>query len=211
MANKKKTSKNAIRAYAKEQYMLPGNDGKHKHSFQKIADEIYRKFTEKVTKQSVMRWSKVIDCNGVSWESQYKASVALGVTDADVTEIGKNGKTMTEVYDDAVVSNVRKISSTNEELNKASVDVLLAWLYACHEKLEELKKENGGVDKIPKDKFDENFDHEDKKLLVVIKKDTDTILEKLRNSAGLDRSNVKFLEDMTDDELFADNNSHEKW
>ena len=195
-----------IKEYAKELFMIPKKGGKHKLSFQKIADKVVEKFEETCSKNTIRLWAYKIE-DGTSWDTDYKALVAIGIKEAELNrERVDNSKTAEEVYKDNLASVIRENYSQNLKMNDLanySITVICASiageLRALVEKAPDKKPEN-----VTKTDILRIITDDDKKLLMCVKKDTDNLLTEYRDNSALKPIEVKDLSEMTDEELMQD-------
>lgn len=76
-------SKKTIKNFAEKLYMAQKEGGLHRCSWADIKEEIQQKHGKRIDRSTVGAWSKEKDDNGESWESRFKAAVAMGVKSVD--------------------------------------------------------------------------------------------------------------------------------
>ncbi len=126
----KETSKEELKDFAKELYLTPGRNGKHKYSNQEIAERILQEYDKKLTRQTVSTWSRDIDEKGTSWADIYKASVATGITGADISKDKKADKSPEETFDERVVRETREEYKSAQQMLKYAQVVMQGSLAA---------------------------------------------------------------------------------
>lgn len=197
MSSSERAANEQVRVYAKKLYMVPNEDGSHKFPASEICNKLWRRFGRKNLKvkpsrETIRLWCKKPNEFGVSWEDEYKQGVAASI----LTKLPKSKKlaklTVEEAYDDEVARTLRASYKTNFESNKAVSKIQQLWLNSSMNELKQVakKKHGGDVSKITKTEFGEVFSRDEMRLLLDIKKDSDMVLDKIRNNAAFSEQNV---------------------